>query len=64
MFLHYIDVKDPDAENKKYDGRHMLGIDVLIKKKKKTLVIDIIIGVHYFLGHILKKIILIRLKIM
>jgi len=35
LFLHYIDVKDPDAENKKYDGRHMLGIDVLIKKKNK-----------------------------
>jgi hypothetical protein len=34
LFLHYIDVKDPDAQNKKYDGRHMLGIDVLIKRKK------------------------------
>jgi len=33
LFLHYMDIKEPNAEKLKYDGRHMLGIDKLIMKK-------------------------------
>jgi hypothetical protein len=33
LFLHYMDVKEPNAEKLKYDDRHMLGIDKLIKRK-------------------------------
>ncbi len=36
LFLHYIDVKDKEAEKFKYDGRPRLGVDALLKKEVKN----------------------------
>ena len=37
LFVHYVNVKDKDAEKYKHDGRPMLGVDTLIRKGgKKT----------------------------
>ena len=36
LFLHYVNVKDKDAEKYKHDGRPMLGVDTLIRKEKKN----------------------------
>ncbi len=36
LFLHYIDVKDKDAEKYKYDYRPMLGVDALLRKGGKA----------------------------
>ena len=33
LFLHYVNVKDANAEELKYDGRHMLGADALLRRK-------------------------------
>ena len=35
MFLHYINVKDKDAQKYKYDGRPMLGVNPLLRKGGK-----------------------------
>ena len=35
LFLHYVDVKDKDAEKYKYDGRPMLGVNPLLAKEEK-----------------------------
>ena len=36
LFVHYVNVKDKDAEKYKHDGRPMLGVDTLIRKEKKN----------------------------
>ena len=35
LFLHYVDSKQSDAEQRKYDGRPRLGVDQLLRKKQK-----------------------------